>query len=474
MDSKITKKRFSKTKSNDIPIEKKTKLDKELREVVLPDEIWLRIMCHLNTKDLLITFGLVCKRFRCLSLDSKVFKVMVKYLELKNINDEVKFRGAMAVIKKAENLTGIRIESSREYWKQLMILALKKSSMKSLELLNNWCQFSKKSWFTLKDLKNMVEYGKQLEAITIRNTRIEPEDFKQIAYIKTLKSLQITDTNVYTKKKCIDVHCSIFTPENIIAIAKNCQYLEAINIFSKRMYYPSLDEYNDWSSSFDIFFNERKLTLKSLGLDGFFSLAHTSFLQNISICENLEELTLRNCTLAKLCQESLLHILGLKKLVISNTYSNFIYNMHFHNLKYLIIADTFSRKEDFEKLSKLLFPVLERVYINIPEYSDQCAKDFLKNSPMLKSAQLYLKERTFKIKPQTIISMIDLMDTAVKENIYLDFGSTINSSLKAVLLQQGISESQSAMIDKYYGLKNDFDQWCKNNNWWMNSWSQSK
>ena len=61
MDTKITRKRFSENQRNDKSIEKKTKFDKEPRNAVLPDEIWLKIMCHLNSKDLLITFGLVCK-----------------------------------------------------------------------------------------------------------------------------------------------------------------------------------------------------------------------------------------------------------------------------------------------------------------------------------------------------------------------------------------------------------------------------
>ena len=137
MDSKLTKKRSSKTQSSDLPIEKKSKIDEEPRKVAfLPDEIWLKIMCNLKTKDLLITFGLVCKRFRNLSLDSKVLKVMVKNLKLKNIDDKFKYARATKTIKKAENLTGISIELSEPYWKQLMNHALKIPILKSLELLD--------------------------------------------------------------------------------------------------------------------------------------------------------------------------------------------------------------------------------------------------------------------------------------------------------------------------------------------------
>ena len=474
MDTKIAKKRFSENQRNNKSIEKKTRFDKEPRNAVLPDEIWLKIMCHLNSKDLLITFGLVCKRFRCLSLDSKVLKVMVKNLKLKNINDKHKYTSAIKIIQNAENLNGISIELSKPYWRHLMNHALKTSDLKSLELLDQvLVQYNEKPNLTLKDITKMVETGTKLEVLKIRNLKIELEDFKLIASIKTLKSLHFVDTSTTVKK------CYVFTADNIIALGRNCKYLEDISFFTIYSLSPLS---NEEIHAFDVFFNERRLTLRKLRLDGFFCTdawlnPRSSFLKNIVLCENLEELTLMNCTLSKSGEESISTLAGLKKLVNVNTYGHFIFKMDFSYLTYLVIEDTFSRREDLDKLSKIQFPALERVYINFQEYSNQGTKHFLSNCPMLKSAQFYVKEKNFgnntNLKLESIISMIELLEIAVNSDIYLDFGSTINSSLKAVLLQHGISESQSAMIDKYYGLKINFDQWCKDNNWWMNSWSQS-
>ena len=86
---KITNTISSDTQSNVKPIEKKAKFDQKPRRVILPDEIWLKIMYFMNLKDLLSNFCLACKHFRCLSLDSK----LIRNLDLININDEVKTMG---------------------------------------------------------------------------------------------------------------------------------------------------------------------------------------------------------------------------------------------------------------------------------------------------------------------------------------------------------------------------------------------
>ena len=67
-----------------------------------------------------------------------------------------------------------------------------------------------------------------------------------------------------------------------------------------------------------------------------------------------------------------------------------------------------------------------------------------------------------------------LLNAAIDKDIYLDFGSAIIKNLEFALLQNGITESQSAMLGKYHAMKHDFDQWCKENNWWIDILSLSQ
>ena len=73
-------------------IEKSTELMQNLevnapRKAELPDEIWLKIIQNLPTKDLFANFALSCKKFYNLSQDSSA----VKYLHVKNINTWKKY-----------------------------------------------------------------------------------------------------------------------------------------------------------------------------------------------------------------------------------------------------------------------------------------------------------------------------------------------------------------------------------------------
>ena len=254
-----------------------------------------------------------------------------------------------------------------------------------------------------------------------------------------------------------------------------------VYIHSKFVYNSGLLFYVSFKA-FEEFFHERKSTLKSFGLEGVYSRYtsfNSNFLRSIPLCEKLEELTLMNCAFKSESEKkSISSLKGLKKLVIiNNALGHCLHYMDYSKLKYLIVKDTFLGIEDFERLSKKKFPLLERVYINAPGYSEQGFKNFLTNCSMLKSAQFRVKTKWykhFKLDPNSAISMMILLNTVIQKNIYLDFSSAITKNLKLVLLQNGITESQSAMLGKYHAMKNDFDQWCKQNNWWIDILSQSQ
>ena len=84
---------------NDLKSSKKKKLECKK----LPNELWLKIMNYLNTKDLMTNMVLVCKTFNSLTKD-------VNYLELKDIT-ELKFDSAINFLKTTTHLKEIRIST---------------------------------------------------------------------------------------------------------------------------------------------------------------------------------------------------------------------------------------------------------------------------------------------------------------------------------------------------------------------------
>ena len=114
---------------NEIEIIKQRKLEGQK----LPNELWLKIMNYLKTKELFTNVALVCKNFYNLAKD-------VEYLELKDIS-ELKFESAMKLLKATKHLkeislsTRFKLENSKPM-DQLLIQALMSSKgIKSIKLL---------------------------------------------------------------------------------------------------------------------------------------------------------------------------------------------------------------------------------------------------------------------------------------------------------------------------------------------------
>ena len=85
-------------------VAKKPKLD--LIEIPkIPDEIWLKILNFLGSKDIFSNFALVCKKFHNLSLDSRA----MKYMNLYEISTSEKYQNAMKVLKRSKNLQEVKI-----------------------------------------------------------------------------------------------------------------------------------------------------------------------------------------------------------------------------------------------------------------------------------------------------------------------------------------------------------------------------
>ena len=131
--------------------------------VTLPNELWMKILNYMKTKDVFSNLTLVNKHFNHIVRDPST----LKYLHLKDINDVDSFKSISKVIKRSKNLLEVKImyseiehrysidtldrdfklkwkmeRDNKRFFKSLMQLALKIPKLTSLKNGNGWegCQ----------------------------------------------------------------------------------------------------------------------------------------------------------------------------------------------------------------------------------------------------------------------------------------------------------------------------------------------
>ena len=111
---------------NELKIAKKRKLEGQK----LPNELWLKIINYLTTRDLINIVVLVCKNFYNLAKD-------VKYLELKDIS-KLEFESAMKLLKTTKHLKEVsistRLSKSHNNLKNKLIIMKSSKGVKSIKL----------------------------------------------------------------------------------------------------------------------------------------------------------------------------------------------------------------------------------------------------------------------------------------------------------------------------------------------------
>ena len=211
---------------NELKIAKKRKLEGQK----LPNELWLKIMNYLTTRDLINNVALVCKKFYNLAKD-------VKYLELKDIS-KLEFESAMKLLKTTKHLKEVSVstrlpKSNNNLKNQLIIQALKSSKgIKSIKLQSFYgfldSEEQIRSERSLGSFKRIKSYCKELEHLYLRDVTFGSNNvIFQIAQIKTLKSLKIT------AKSSMSTWYGTFTPKTILEFSNNCPNLEAITFHIK-------------------------------------------------------------------------------------------------------------------------------------------------------------------------------------------------------------------------------------------------
>ena len=399
-------------------VAKKPKHDQGTK-VQVPYDIWLKIMNYLDTKDLFKNFNLACRKFNFMSMDSNA----VKYLTLTSITEDTDLKIVNKVIRRSKLLVEIKIDQCPKYWKTLMLEALKKPKLKSIKIQNSTSDVP----FPGEKVKNL---GKNLEHLDLQEVKYNDKILREIAKIKTLKSL----TNIWIDQNVLPT------------ITEHCNQLESITIDAKHGIKPVLDN----------FFQKRGKILKSITVHGLgaWSSIHNegNILEYINHCENLENISLNDLgsmiTVFNLPKLKRLHIKEFHG--TTDELKNLFQNLNRSNLREICLKNmskfTFQDAFLLHLMANMEFPELERFYVQSKTLGDfNCENDFvnertinimLEKSPNIKSIQLYGKRnRRF----DSVISTEFMKDLCINRGIYVDFrfGNLNQTWLENYLMEQG-------------------------------------
>ena len=420
----IQKKNESKTdeKSSTLSNAKRIRMEETSKNVELPDEVLLKILNYMETKDVFGSFALVCKRFNNLTKDPNA----IRFLHVGEVTKDEHLDKIVEVIQRSKKLHEFKMKISyrREgFYEEKVIQSVLSPELNVKMLKIQLHEYARRDYTSL-----FASQGRQLEGLELNKYS------NSISRLSNLKSLKMSRHSVFSK-------C-----EDLVDIAKSCSYLENIHF----------DEIADphWCSKmsytlncalgrgFHDFFLLRKDSLKSVTFENFDGLSdldcprfqyrrgkrEPSFLKNMSLCANLEELKILDASF--LLDEGMRIISNLpklKRLDLTNL-GNLTYNendkimelsdapsrierrdeflqvkpksidvlfskLNTHKLKFLsitycdIITD-----EDIETLAKKDCPKLEQLVLDrCPNLKlKNCTlKNLIKNCPSLQSIQLH-------------------------------------------------------------------------------------
>ena len=400
------------------------------RKVDLPDEIWLKIIQKLPTEDMFGCFALACKKFHNLSQDS----MAVKFLQLNRIDNGLMLVNVREAIKRQKGILELIIKEgigNYMYVNELICHVLRYSpNLKSLkiktkELSAGTIEMILKSKIQILTVEGIEKFGS--DGI-----------IDEVCNIKTLKSLTI-----YQKEG---------TDQFLKTLAENDVPIEEIRLFSsKACSNPAV---------LNTFFKQKKYTLKriALRLDPFFG--HGAIpLENLNLCQNLEEMELRMWDSKNL--EVLSGMPNLKRLVLGYSFARedflvkLFKRLSLENLTSLSIQNNPSIKDELVmKLPGVAFPKLEFLHIH-PKIDfrkaddilfDKSLKELVSNMPNLRFIQFgynfFKSNFTFKT----------LMELFEKRKIF----SIFNQIHSQVSMERWFLTHNKDLYEKYQNLKFSF------------------
>ena len=149
----------------------------------LPNELWMKILSFLSTKDILKNFNLTCKHFHSLAINPCAIKSL--HLKLENAKDSSQYQEIVKVLKRSKTLKKLII-TGHDRMNQILAHVLKSNHLKTLEISQLRLQKAPLSNVNLKYIKNS-----NIEALKLDYINLDSYAMQQIGAVKTLKSVRI-------------------------------------------------------------------------------------------------------------------------------------------------------------------------------------------------------------------------------------------------------------------------------------------
>ena len=307
----------------------------------MPSEIWLKIMSYLTTSDLLKRFNLVCKHFNSLSLDTSA----IKFIPLRDIENREFYHQAITVLKRCKVLCEVDIYCCA-YMKDLISHALKSNAgLKKLKIEGKTV--------SVKNFKNL-KIWQGLQSLELVSTEMENVTLLEVAKIKTLKSLKMKNCNQIDTFRRTEI-----SKDFVRALNENCKQFEELDIeFLDDVDVQEIAKLKSFKFSFgglsaeqiktlaqcdkletiNLCFSDKDNSKLALELNNLFlkhksSLKHIkisnvskqsqsniSFLDNLTLCENLEIIVARLDGFINSDSLKIFQLHGLKKLKLTGKY----------------------------------------------------------------------------------------------------------------------------------------------------------
>ena len=425
----------------------------------VPNEIWLKVIGYLRCKDVFLGFGQVCKRFNDLTRDPTA----IKHFELnEKILSAPGQREVSRILKHSKSLKSIVLKSRNAPHDVFIEEALTSNPQLKSVTIFSASIWGKDSHSTCKKIVDCLTKAESIEHLEILNgyEGFDSELLMKVADIKNLKTFRLNLRSNFGLNKGIDF-------KFIEKISVSCINLETIELNNF-----NLDDPHKIQIAFDELFTERKETLKSFILQQLtYDDEYINILRNLSLCENLEELSIDNFDYNLIQLPKIAKMHKIKRLL-------FTYGDNPERFECLI-----------EFFNEAKFPLLERLCIeevkhnreNIEQvqlFSDALLKSFLEKSPALKS--IHFLGKNFEHDIWNISN--ELLFQIIKDsNIFINFGKikiAYDSKIGMVLsakdknqkrqlsLEQYLLDHDMSVFNKYQKMKDDFYIWFKERSNW--------
>ena len=447
---------------------KRAKIDSR-RRIELPSEIWLKIINYMETKDLFLNFSFVCKFFNSLS---KNFKAL-EYLQVPKISDKTQCATIVKLLKESKRLKEITFTetATKQQFKSLLMHSLKSHKhLKSIKVIDP-SRFHKALPYCKNIIENIKTLANNLQYLELHDIGHDhdPDTLYEIANIKTLKTLKIYPVG----------RMANMLPKFIVDISLKCKLLETFSlsaIWCRGIYRPPHKE------AFDTLFKERKNTLKSLTLIGeeiSDRIPFWNLFTNLNLCQNLEELSIKNLHLGQSDVQSIMELPKLKYLQfegLQGHLSHLFRGLISPYLRHLILRNCFSVRTvsevDFiQELAKVKFPALERLFLKINNHyiNETTLDDIIRNSPKLSS--IHLQEMVVDISLEWFAGIY------TNSNIFLLFGRLLQATNQEYSVEsEKISKSflkqvSGNVLKNHSDMESRFLKWCEMNTWYSHQLS---